>query len=201
MKRTLKAVLSVLAALSLTACGSSGTEETDNNTEAQEQTAVREGIIGNDTLGWIDWTEFIGKLHVIKNEEEYISLGSDDGRVTIAMGLVDTEGNDVQLDEAATVVWHRLRDEEGIENIKGAQSSLGGQEALQVYGEKAYEEYDGQILTTVAYIRAIDDGQYVSVIMTAPQQGWKDDDGTLYRPHIYELNEFIKVKYFLEQPE
>ena len=200
MNRLWKAVLAALMGLTLAACGTSGTE-TPAEEPVEESTSLKEGIIGNDMLGYIDWTEFLTKMHIVRNQKESVCIATEDGRASIILELVDLDDDDYQLDEAATVVWHRLRDEEGIENIKGAQSSLGGQEALQVYGEKAYEEYDGQILTTVAYIRAIDDGQYVSVIMTAPQQGWKDDDGTLYRPHIYELNEFIKVKYFLEQPE
>ena len=201
MKKIPNRWLCLAACLSLAACGSSGSPEAEENTEAPEQTVTEEGIIGNDTLGWIDWREFEGKLHVTRNEPESVCLASDDGRVSITMELVDTGGEDLQLDEAATIVWHALRDNEGYADLKGARSSLCDQEALQVYGDKEYEEFGGQFLTTVAYIRANDAGQYVSIIMRAPQQGWKDEDGNLYRPHIFELNNFIKVKYFLSKPE
>ena len=196
MKKSLSRMLILFTVPALAACGASDdgsdvspsndnqSQEVQTSPAETEQSSAR--IVGNNTLGYLDLGDHAEKLKVDWEKEESIGLSSSDARATIILddlSAMYSIKEDASLKDAADNIRNDLAGM-GYQGINVAEFTIDGNDALQIYVDHTLEEFGDERFATVAYITRNKDGKYVSVTVRAPQEGWRNEDGSLYHPHI-----------------
>ena len=204
MKKILITLLAACLLMSLAACSSSApssqastvtpeVETAPEPTAEPEKSEEETGIVGNDTLGCLDYSAYTDHFVEVDDVDGSIVLVSTDKRCTITIELLG-EVSEGTLEDAADKIWHDL-EAKGFTGIKGAKAAIGERDALQIYCEREYEDFDGQILTTVCYATTNDHDQYVGIRFRGPQNLWEDENGNVYHPDIFDLKDLAEKNW------
>lgn len=166
--------------------------------------ADTETSVGTDTLGYFDYASLRDVLGEAQVDDVYnfmIVSSSDSSGLARIMVTYESAGNNPDFNAVKIYIRNQYTskacddDRYNFSNIKEEETTLGGLPAYKISGEKGDMYGFCDTYCYVSYAFANSANGFVHIQLVAPKEGWKNEDGSAFRPTVDELSSMIESTY------
>lgn len=166
-------------------------------------------VVGNETLGYIDFASCRDVLGEPQADYVYnfvIVSSSDQYNLARIMITYESCGSNSDFNAVKGYIRNQYTsrasddDRYNYSNLKEENIVLGGMPAYKISAEKGdlYGFCDTYSYVSYAFANSVNG--FVHIQLVAPKEGWKNSDGSDFRPTIAELSAIVENTYTRTRP-